>query len=128
MPSTSSFVDTALAELDLARDVLGESAPPVDTVFVGGGTPTMLPAADLVKAVDGIRERFGLADDVEVTTEANPDSVTPESLRELADGGFTRISLGMQSAVPARPRDPRPDPRPRRCRAGRPAPPGTPVS
>ena len=53
-----------------------------------------------MKAVDGIRQRFGLADDVEVTTEANPDSVTPDSLRELADGGFTRISLGMQSAVP----------------------------
>ena len=97
---TSSFVDTALTELDLASTVLGASAPRVDTVFVGGGTPTMLPASDLVKAVDGIRERFGLADDVEVTTEANPDSVTPESLRELADGGFTRVSLGMQSAVP----------------------------
>ena len=98
--STSTFADTALAELDLARSVLGDRAPRVDTVFVGGGTPTMLPAADLVRVVDGIRERFGLADDVEVTTEANPDSVTPESLSELADGGFTRISLGMQSAVP----------------------------
>ncbi|WP_404382015.1 radical SAM family heme chaperone HemW [Knoellia locipacati] len=98
--STSSFADTALAELDLAHEVLGSAAPRVDTVFVGGGTPTMLPAADLVKVVDGIRERFGFADDVEVTTEANPDSVTPQSLRELADGGFTRISLGMQSAVP----------------------------
>ncbi|KGN39068.1 radical SAM family heme chaperone HemW [Knoellia subterranea] len=98
--STASFVDTALAELDLARDVLGDAAPPVDTIFIGGGTPTMLAAADLVKAVDGIRDRFGLADDAEVTTEANPDSVTPESLRELADGGFTRVSLGMQSAVP----------------------------
>ncbi|GAA4124690.1 radical SAM family heme chaperone HemW [Knoellia locipacati] len=98
--STSTFADTALAELDLARSVLGDAVPRVDTVFVGGGTPTMLPAADLVRVVDGIRERFGLADDVEVTTEANPDSVTPESLRELADGGFTRISLGMQSAAP----------------------------
>ena len=98
--STSTFADTALAELDLAATVLGGGAPRVDTVFVGGGTPTMLPAADLVRVVDGIRERFGLADDVEVTTEANPDSVTPESLRELADGGFTRVSLGMQSAVP----------------------------
>ncbi|MFW5471797.1 radical SAM family heme chaperone HemW [Knoellia sp. CPCC 206450] len=98
--STSTFADTALAELDLAGTVLGGGVPRVDTVFVGGGTPTMLPAADLVRVVDGIRERFGLAGDVEVTTEANPDSVTPESLRELADGGFTRVSLGMQSAVP----------------------------
>lgn len=98
--STSTFADTALAELDLAVTVLGGGAPRVDTVFVGGGTPTMLPAADLVRVVDGIRDRFGLAGDVEVTTEANPDSVTPESLRALADGGFTRVSLGMQSAVP----------------------------
>ncbi|KGN34643.1 coproporphyrinogen III oxidase [Knoellia sinensis KCTC 19936] len=98
--STSTFVDTTMAELDLAQSVLGDAAPEVDTIFVGGGTPTMLAAADLVKAVDGIRDRFGLADDVEVTTEANPDSVTPDSLKELADGGFTRISLGMQSAVP----------------------------
>ncbi|PRY63695.1 oxygen-independent coproporphyrinogen-3 oxidase [Knoellia remsis] len=98
--STASFADTALAELDLAHSVLGDRAPRVDTVFVGGGTPTMLPAADLVRLVDGIRDRFGLADHAEVTTEANPDSVTPESLRVLAEGGFTRISLGMQSAVP----------------------------
>ncbi|MEO7268662.1 MAG: radical SAM family heme chaperone HemW [Knoellia sp.] len=98
--STSTFIDTTLAELDLARAVLGGAAPAVDTIFVGGGTPTMLAAADLVKAVDGIRQRFGLSDDIEVTTEANPDSVTPDSLSELADGGFTRISLGMQSAVP----------------------------
>src|SRR5690606_17305889 len=53
--STATFVDTSLAELDLARAVLGDAAPRVDTVFVGGGTPTMLPAADLVRAVDGIR-------------------------------------------------------------------------
>jgi oxygen-independent coproporphyrinogen-3 oxidase len=50
--------------------------------------------------LSGIRHRFGLAPDAEVTTEANPDSVTPESLAELAEGGFTRVSLGMQSAVP----------------------------
>ncbi|MGW5238232.1 radical SAM family heme chaperone HemW [Monashia sp. NPDC004114] len=87
-------------ELDLARVVLGHESPVVSTVFVGGGTPTMLSSRDLVTMLDGIRSRFGLAPDVEVTTEANPDSVTPESLRELAEGGFTRISVGMQSAVP----------------------------
>ncbi|GAB2759052.1 radical SAM family heme chaperone HemW [Terrabacter sp. AAH1] len=95
-----SYADAALLELDLARGVLGPAAPPVSTVFVGGGTPTMLRSRDLVTVLDGIRQRFGLAPDAEVTTEANPDSVTPESLRELADGGFTRVSVGMQSAVP----------------------------
>jgi hypothetical protein len=88
--STATFADQALAELDLAVTVLGEHARPVETVFVGGGTPTLLPAADLVRCVDGIRQRFGLAPGAEVTTEANPDSVTPGDLEELAAGGFTR--------------------------------------
>jgi len=98
--STATFADQALAELDLAVTVLGEHARPVETVFVGGGTPTLLPAADLVRCVDGIRQRFGLAPGAEVTTEANPDSVTPGDLEELAAGGFTRVSIGMQSVVP----------------------------
>ncbi len=97
--SLDSYAGAALAELDLARRVLPPSRP-VDTVFFGGGTPTLLPPGDLVSVLHGIRDRFGLADDAEVTTEANPDSVTPASLRQLADGGFTRVSVGMQSAVP----------------------------
>ena len=99
--SVASYADAALAELDLATTVLGPGAPAVSTVFVGGGTPTLLAAHDLVRVLDGIRERFGLTAGAEVTTEANPDSVTPESLRVLADGGFTRVSIGMQSAVPS---------------------------
>ncbi|MEP6632335.1 MAG: radical SAM family heme chaperone HemW [Lapillicoccus sp.] len=95
-----SYASAALLELDLAAGVLGPRAPVVDTLFVGGGTPTLLAAADLVRLVDGVRSRWGLAPDAEVTTEANPDSVTPESLARLAAGGFTRVSLGMQSAVP----------------------------
>jgi putative oxygen-independent coproporphyrinogen III oxidase len=96
----ATYADAALAELDLAQDVLGVAAPRVDTVFVGGGTPTLLPPGDLVRVLDGIRARWGLARDAEVTTEANPDSVGPDDLRRLAEGGFTRVSLGMQSAVP----------------------------
>ena len=98
--SVATYADAALAELDLAAKVLGGRAPQVQTVFVGGGTPTMLAAGDLVRVLHGIRERFGLAPGAEVTTEANPDSVTPEALATLAGGGFTRVSLGMQSAVP----------------------------
>ncbi|MGO1167717.1 MAG: coproporphyrinogen-III oxidase family protein, partial [Janibacter sp.] len=97
--SVATFVDAAIAELDLATEVLGEP-PAVSTIFVGGGTPTLLPPEDLVRFLAAVRDRWGLADDVEVTTEANPDSVTEESLRTLAEGGFTRVSLGMQSAVP----------------------------
>jgi oxygen-independent coproporphyrinogen-3 oxidase len=97
--SVATFVDAAILELDLAAATLPD-APPVSTLFVGGGTPTLLPPQDLVRFLDAVRERWGLADDVEVTTEANPDSVTEESLRVLAEGGFTRVSIGMQSAVP----------------------------
>ncbi|WP_431842481.1 radical SAM family heme chaperone HemW [Calidifontibacter indicus] len=98
--SVGSYADTAIGEIELAARVLGDAAPAVSTVFVGGGTPTMLAADDLVRMVGALWERFGFGDDVEITTEANPDSVTPDSLRVLADGGFTRVSFGMQSAVP----------------------------
>ncbi len=94
-----TYVDTAIAELRLARQVLGDGAPPVETVFVGGGTPTLLPAGDLVRLLAAADELFGLAPGAEVTTEANPDSVDERSLAELRAGGFTRISFGMQSAV-----------------------------
>jgi oxygen-independent coproporphyrinogen-3 oxidase len=69
-------------------------------VFFGGGTPTLLPADDLVRILRGIDDRFGLAADAEITTEANPESVSPASLATLRAGGFNRISFGMQSAVP----------------------------
>jgi oxygen-independent coproporphyrinogen-3 oxidase len=72
----------------------------VDTVFVGGGTPTLLPAAELGRILDGIDRTWGLATDAEVTTEANPESVTAASLAQLRAAGFTRVSLGMQSAAP----------------------------
>ncbi|PZO98023.1 MAG: coproporphyrinogen III oxidase [Dermacoccus nishinomiyaensis] len=101
--SVSTYADAALRELDLAARELGEApsgVPVIETVFIGGGTPTMLPADDLVRILAKARELFGLAEGCEVTTEANPDSVDETYLRTLADGGFTRVSIGMQSAVP----------------------------
>jgi putative oxygen-independent coproporphyrinogen III oxidase len=94
-----SYADTAVTEIRLARRVLGPHAPAVETVFVGGGTPTLLPPADLAKVVRAVREEFGLAADAEVTTEANPDSVDERTLADLRAAGFTRVSFGMQSAV-----------------------------
>jgi oxygen-independent coproporphyrinogen-3 oxidase len=95
----SSFVDAAVAELELAARVVGR-APEVATIFVGGGTPTVLLTEQLARLLDEIRERWPLAADAEITTEANPESVDPGSLRRLRAAGFTRISFGMQSAVP----------------------------
>ena len=94
----SSYVDNVVRELRLARQVLAD-APPVSTVFVGGGTPTLLPSSDLARVVATIGALFGLEPDAEVTTEANPDSVDQRSLDALRAGGFNRISFGMQSAV-----------------------------
>ena len=94
------YVEAALAEMAFARGVMGGDPRPASTVFFGGGTPTMLDASALAALLDGVRDTWGLAADAEVTTEANPDSVTRESLAELAAAGFTRVSFGMQSAVP----------------------------
>jgi putative oxygen-independent coproporphyrinogen III oxidase len=101
--SQSRYADQAIDEIRFARGVLATSgAPerPAQTVFLGGGTPTLLPAADLVRMLATVHDEFGLAPGAEVTTEANPDSVDADDLRRLADGGFTRVSFGMQSAVP----------------------------
>ena len=98
--SRSGYVDGAIAELDQAVRVLGAAAPPVSTVFVGGGTPTLLPAVDLGRLVGAVRDRFGLMPDAEITTESNPESIDAAGLDKLVTAGFNRISFGMQSAVP----------------------------
>jgi oxygen-independent coproporphyrinogen-3 oxidase len=98
----ADFASQAIAEVQLAGRILaGMPARPVSTVFFGGGTPTLLPASQLAAMLDAVRSTWGLADGAEVTTEANPDSVDAAYLAELAAAGFTRVSFGMQSAVPS---------------------------
>ena len=99
----SDFAATLIGEIILSAKFLQQSnvAPrKLKTVFFGGGTPSLLPAADLIAILDELESKFGFQSDAEITFEANPDSVTRESLRPLKDAGFTRISIGMQSAVP----------------------------
>jgi len=98
--SRSTYAAAAIAEIRRARSVLGEVDLPVETVFFGGGTPTLLRADDLASVLTAIGDEFGLAPGAEVTTEANPDSVDPAYLDRLRGAGFTRLSFGMQSAVP----------------------------
>jgi putative oxygen-independent coproporphyrinogen III oxidase len=97
--SRTTYAEAAIAEVRRARVALGDVDVPVQTVFFGGGTPTLLSPADLGSVVAAIAAEFGLADDAEVTTESNPDSVALWDLEELRQVGFTRISFGMQSAV-----------------------------
>ena len=98
------YAPSVLAEAQLASRVMSEAGLPTRqarTVFFGGGTPTMLDTAELIEILAGLRERIGIAPKAEVTLEANPDTVTRQGLAELAAAGFTRVSFGMQSAVPA---------------------------
>ena len=101
--SRGHYAQMVIREMALIRQWQcdhGIEEPAASTVFFGGGTPTVLAAADLVAMVDTIRAIWGLTPDAEITTEANPDTVDEAYIAELADGGFTRISFGMQSAVP----------------------------
>ncbi|WP_309070023.1 radical SAM family heme chaperone HemW [Arthrobacter sp.] len=101
--SQANYAFTVQQELQFAAGALAASGVadrPLSTVFFGGGTPTLLPSADLARVLRTAVDIWGLAPGAEVTIEANPDSVTPESLEELARAGFTRVSFGMQSAVP----------------------------
>src|SRR4029077_14887595 len=97
--SRSTYAEAAIAEVRQARRVLGDRDLPVDTVFFGGGPPTLLAPGDLASVLASIAAEFGLAPDVEVTTEANPDSVAAWDLAALREAGFTRVSFRMQSAV-----------------------------
>ena len=102
--SQAEYASNAMREMDLtlASDrEAGYDYDQVSTVFFGGGTPTLLPADDLVAMLEHLRTLIPLAEDAEVSTEANPDSVTRASLSRLAAGGITRVSFGMQSAVPS---------------------------
>jgi putative oxygen-independent coproporphyrinogen III oxidase len=97
--SRATYAEAAITEVRLARRVLGDVDLPVSTVFFGGGTPTLLGSGDLASVLAAVAAEFGLAPGVEVTTEANPDSVAAWDLEALRDAGFTRVSFGMQSAV-----------------------------
>ncbi|MCW2560734.1 MAG: coproporphyrinogen oxidase, partial [Mycobacterium sp.] len=85
-------------ELAMAAERVG--ARSVQTVFVGGGTPSLLGSSGLASVLGAIRDNFDLADGAEVTTEANPESTSPQLFADLRAASFTRISLGMQSVAP----------------------------
>lgn len=96
------FSEVLLQEVELARRVMADAGPvrPASTVFFGGGTPTLLPPGDLARMLDGVRDAFGFEEGAEVTVEANPDTLSDGVAAELAAAGVTRVSIGMQSAVP----------------------------
>jgi putative oxygen-independent coproporphyrinogen III oxidase len=98
--SQASYPALVAREIDLAAGVLPKTGAGVTAVFFGGGTPTLLAPERLGGIIRKIGECFGLAADAEVTVEANPETVGPAELARLRAEGVTRLSFGMQSAVP----------------------------
>jgi oxygen-independent coproporphyrinogen-3 oxidase len=98
-----TFAKTLISEIDFAETALDKSGfakREFTSVFFGGGTPTMLPATDLIAMLEKLKNTFGIKTTADITTEANPDSVDEQYIKDLKAGGFNRISFGMQSAVP----------------------------
>ncbi len=101
--SVTDFAESVLKEITFSAQVLarsGQKPGKLRSVFFGGGTPTMLSSSDLACVLQGLQDAFGIEEGAEITTEANPETLTKESLALLQAAGFNRISLGMQSAVP----------------------------
>lgn len=94
--SPESYLDALEKELELAA--ASGTTRPATTVFIGGGTPSMLGASGLTRVLSAVRNTIGIAPGAEVTTESNPETTSPEFFSELLDAGYNRISLGMQSA------------------------------
>ena len=96
--SADTYAQRVISEIKLTAEKKSDFVKPLETIFFGGGTPTLLPAKDLTQILAQLGQTYGLAQNCEVTTEANPDSVDKEYLETLRTGGFTRISFGHQSS------------------------------
>lgn len=81
----------------VATEIHRDSGGPLESIYFGGGTPTLLTSEQLGKLLTGLRDRFGLADDCETTVEANPGTVDEHKFAQLLATGFNRLSLGVQS-------------------------------
>lgn len=97
--SPQSWLEALRIELSMAARQLGSVS--VDTVFVGGGTPSLLGASGLADVINAVHEHFLVATDAEITTEANPESTSAQFFEQIRAAGYTRVSLGMQSVIPS---------------------------
>jgi len=95
LKTRNDFVTALLKEINLQRDYL--QAEKIDTIYFGGGTPSLLDAGELKRILEELYNVFGMSETPEITLEANPDDITPQKSWELSQIGFNRISLGVQS-------------------------------
>jgi putative oxygen-independent coproporphyrinogen III oxidase len=89
------FLNALLREAELRQNYAGNE--PVSTIYIGGGTPSVLSADELKNVLDGVKKHFSAEQCYEITIELNPDDITPQYLKDLKKAGFNRISLGVQS-------------------------------
>ena len=97
--TSATYPDRVIAEVSWLRQDNAADERKLSTVFFGGGTPTLIDSKELVRILHSLKSAYGFADDTEITTEANPDSVSRQDLEILRAGGFTRISFGHQSSA-----------------------------
>jgi oxygen-independent coproporphyrinogen-3 oxidase len=95
LEAADKFAETIEKEIELRSKYLEESK--VETIYFGGGTPSLLSESDLEHILSNIQKRFNLSENIEVTIEANPDDLSPAKLRNFRKVGFNRISMGVQS-------------------------------
>ena len=93
-----SWLQSAIKETIFARKILGEELK-VDTIFFGGGTPSLLDASVVKEFLNNVKKHFTLKKDLEITLEANPDTITQSKAEDWLKAGINRISLGMQSSA-----------------------------
>jgi oxygen-independent coproporphyrinogen-3 oxidase len=91
----SELINQLATELTLQKDYL--QGEPIETIYLGGGTPSLLSAHELDILFTSIQKNYKVATDVEVTLEANPDDLNPEKLSEMKSAGVNRLSIGIQS-------------------------------
>ncbi len=89
----NEFLDALLKEIELVEP----PPPPVETIYFGGGTPSILETEELEAILKKLNHRFGWASDAEITLEANPDDITPQKLQDWKNLGFNRLSIGVRS-------------------------------
>jgi len=97
--TSGTYPDRVIAEVNWLRHANATDDRALSTVFFGGGTPTLIDSKELVRILHSLKSAYGFTDDAEITTEANPDSVSRQDLEILRAGGFTRISFGHQSSA-----------------------------
>ncbi len=93
--SSDEYVTTVMKEAEMRRDYLGEEE--ISTIYIGGGTPSVLSCRNLEKILNGIRRLFRVNEKCEITIEINPDDVNEDYVKGIKKAGFNRISLGIQS-------------------------------